>query len=86
MDANIKKSHTVYTFVLLIGLSLLAGCVQSDGDGAKETPFFFDQEAIPEVTPRTSQDLLNDKDNFRFVVIDDRTTEIRDMFDRSVSQ
>jgi hypothetical protein len=71
------KSYTVHTFVLLVGLLLLAACGQKDTitrEEAKGTSVFsFDQTAIPGAKPWTSEKFKNNPDNFQFAIIGDRT-------------
>jgi len=71
MRSKISNSHSVYALVLLMILSLLAGCSR---EATKETPVFsFDQAAFPGAKPWTSENFLNNPHNFQFVIIGDRT-------------
>ena len=74
------------TFVLVAGLSILIGCHQQQ---TQTTPAFaFDQAALSEAKPWTSEDFNNDPDNFQFAVIGDRAggADRRGIFERAMDQ
>jgi len=71
MSSKTSKSHPVYTLVLLMILSLLAGCSR---EATKETSVFsFDQAALPGARPWTAKAFQNNPMEFQFVIIGDRT-------------
>ena len=63
--------------VLVISVFLISGgCTQAQKEGTKTTeksPFVYDQTAIPDKKPWTSENFKNNPENFQFVVIGDRT-------------
>jgi len=71
------RSHTVYAHVLLIGSSCLAGCSQADTladqEAKEEAVFTFDQAALSQARPWTSQEFENNPEEFQFAIIGDRT-------------
>jgi hypothetical protein len=80
------KSRVINGLVLLVGLSLVGGCHQQST--GTTSAFHFDDAALPEATPWTSEDFKNDTDNFQFAVIGDRTggADRRGIFDRAMDQ
>ena len=74
MRSRILRFRGVYTCVIIIGLSLLAGCSQMDTGTGKETPvLIFDKTEVPAAKPWTSENFRNDPENFQFAIIGDRT-------------
>jgi len=63
--ARFCRSVGMFTFLALFvgGFSAAASCAE----------FSFDQEALPEAKPWTSQDFRDDPEDFQFVLIGDRT-------------
>jgi hypothetical protein len=80
------KSRAINGLVLLVGLSLLGACHQQNT--GTTSAFHFDDAALPEAKPWTSEDFKNDTDNFQFAVIGDRTggADRRGIFDRAMDQ
>lgn len=80
------KSRAINGLLLLVGLSLLGACHQQNT--RTTSAFHFDDAALPEAKPWTSEDFKNDTDNFQFAVIGDRTggADRRGIFDRAMDQ
>ena len=70
-------SKTACAVVLLFGLSLTAGCSQTDTNTLEQAQdasvFSFDEAAFPGAKPWTSEDFRNDPEDFQFAIIGDRT-------------
>ena len=72
------KSCKLPALAFLLGLLLLAGCPSAPTDTpaqeeAQQTSVFsFDQAALSGAKPWTSENFLNDPDNFHFAVLGDR--------------
>jgi hypothetical protein len=63
--------------LLLVGLSLLAGCNQADSnksakDAEKAPAFSYDEAEISKAKPWTSEEFKNNPDNFQFAILGDR--------------
>jgi hypothetical protein len=80
------KSRAINGLILLLGFSLLGACHQQNT--GTTSAFHFDDAALTEAKPWTSEDFENDTDNFQFAVIGDRTggADHRGIFDRAMDQ
>ena len=71
------KSYTVYSFVLIVGLTLFAGCSQmattTQEEAQNTSVFSYDQAAMTGAKPWTSENFANNPANFQFAIIGDRT-------------
>ena len=80
MKHQSMKSHAITAVVLLFGLSLLAGGssapaeteTTTQGEVQQKAVFSYDQAAIPDAKPWTSEDFKNDPHNFQFAILGDR--------------
>jgi len=74
------------SFVLLASLSLLVGCHQQTASTG--STFHFDEAALREAKPWTSEGFKSDPDDFHFAVIGDRTggADRRGIFERAMEQ
>ena len=72
--------------ILLASLSLLVGCHQQTA--GTSSAFHFDEAALHEATPWTSDGFKSDPDEFHFAVIGDRTggADRRGIFERAMDQ
>ena len=77
MKPDAIKSSPLLTVVLFFGLSLSAGCGQTDNTAQavaqKGAVFSYDQTAITGAKPWTSEDFENNPEEFQFAIIGDRT-------------
>lgn len=75
-----RLSVVIFKVLLLAGIVLLSGC--------STVAFHYDQAALPEAKPWTSENFKNNPNNFQFAVIGDRTggADHRGIFDRAMDQ
>jgi predicted phosphodiesterase len=73
MKHNVTRACAGYVSVLLVAISLLAGCGPGKEVAAEAPLFSYDPAAVTEAKPWTSERFRNDPDNFQFAVIGDRT-------------
>ena len=75
------NSRGVLAGVLVVGLSLLAGCastpagtdVSGQADAQQAAVFSYDEATFSGARPWTSENFKNDPENFQFAIIGDRT-------------
>ena len=68
------KSIIFKTVTIVIFFLMYVGCDQVKQDSAeKKSPFNYDQSAVSEAKPWTSENFKNSPENFQFVIIGDRT-------------
>ncbi len=77
---HMRLSVVNFKVLLLAGIVLLSGC--------STVAFHYDQAALPEAKPWTSENFKNNPNNFQFVVIGDRTggADVRGIFERAMDQ
>jgi len=70
-----KKNLSFFRTMLIVSaLPMLVGCNQTNQEVSKEkTIFSYDQSAISDAKPWTSENFKNNPKNFQFVIIGDRT-------------
>ncbi|MFC1765057.1 metallophosphoesterase family protein, partial [Planctomycetota bacterium] len=59
--------------IVLLAASFLPGGCSTAPSTSSDRIFQYDQKALPQAKPWTSEDFRNDPDNFQFVIIGDRT-------------
>jgi hypothetical protein len=82
--------------VLVVGLSLLAGCANAPAETGTSAPadaqhdavFSYDTAAFSQAKPWTSENFRNDPANFQFAIIGDRTggANVQKTFEMAVGQ
>jgi hypothetical protein len=90
------NSRGVLAGVLLVGLSLLAGCASAPAgtdasgqvDAQRAEVFSYDTAEFSGAKPWTSEDFRNDPDNFQFAIIGDRTggANVQKTFEMAMGQ
>jgi hypothetical protein len=80
------RSSIAGSFILFVSLSLLVGCHQHAA--GTSSAFHFDEAALREAKPWTSEGFKSDPDNFQFAVIGDRTggADPKGVFARAMEQ
>jgi hypothetical protein len=84
---SVKSSFAALTVLLLGGIILQSGCSSLPIGGSSDV-FSFDQAAMPEAKPWTSREFSNNREDFQFAVIGDRTggADPRGIFGRAMDQ
>lgn len=73
------KKLLKYNWMTMLVMSVFlisGGCSQAQQEGVKKadkSPFVYDQNAITDKKPWTSENFRNNPENFQFVIIGDRT-------------
>lgn len=95
---NSKYSYRLVNslFILLLGTLFLGGCatsasgptVENSPEGQSEPVFVYDTSELSSAKPWTSEDFVNDPENFQFAIIGDRTggANVQGTFELAIGQ